>query len=79
MYESDWFLEDTMNWEEIPDNNKTLNRCQQFFEAAYIARKCYIDTKGQKQEQANKIAEVDLQMYLTAIEAKAHQDALECD
>ena len=32
MYESDWFSKDTMtNWEEIPDNNKTWSRCQQFF------------------------------------------------
>ena len=31
MYESDLFLEETMmTWEEIPDNNKSLARCQHF-------------------------------------------------
>ena len=38
------------------------------------ARKWYMEAKGQKQEHANKIAEADLQLYLTAIEAKAQQD-----
>ena len=61
MCNSDWFSEKTMtNWEEILDNHKTWSKCQQFFEAAYIARKQYVDAKGQKQEHINMIAEADL-------------------
>ena len=38
-----------------------------------------MDAKGQKQEQANKIMEDHLQMYLTAMKTEAHQDAKECN
>ena len=48
-------------------------------DALYIARKWYMEAKRQKQEQAYKIAEADLQMYLIAIKAKAQQDMKECD
>ena len=67
MYELDSFSEEAMmNWEEIPNNNKTWTMCQQFFEAAYIASKSYMDAKGQKQEQANKITKDHIQLYLMA-------------
>ena len=40
MYESNWFLEETMTtWEESQDNQKTWAKCQAFFEIAYIAEK----------------------------------------
>ena len=78
MYNSDWLSEENMTkWEKISDNNKMWSRCQQFFKAAYIARKWYMDAKRQKQEHANKIAEADLQLYLAATEAKAQQDTTE--
>ena len=55
MYESDLFSEDTITtWEEIQDNDKTLSKCQKFFENEYIARKQYLDAKGQKQENVTK-------------------------
>ena len=57
-------------WEEIPDSKKTLSKCKQFFENAYIARKQYIGTKEQKQENVNKIAKADLHMYLAAKQQK---------
>ena len=61
MYDSNWFSKDTMTyWEDILNKNKTWNRCQQVFEATYIARKRYMEAKGQKQEHANKIPEADL-------------------
>ena len=37
-----------------------------------------MDTEGQKHEQANKITDDHIQLYLFAMEAKAHQDAKEC-
>ena len=49
MYDSDWCSEETItNWEEIPENDKTWSKFQQFFKAAYITRMGYIDAKKQR-------------------------------
>ena len=67
MYKSDWFSEDTMmNWEEIPDSNKTWNR-HQF-------------TWMQKDKNKSRLTVLPRQIYIciSVIESKAHQEAKEC-
>ena len=62
LYESDLFSEDTMTkWEKLQDNDKTWNKCQKFFEGAYIARKRYNDAKGQTPDSISKITETKFQ------------------
>ena len=65
--------------EEIPDDDKMWNKCQQFFENVYITRKHHMDAEGQKQKNNTKIAEAYLHMYLVAMEAKMEQDPKEHD
>ena len=80
MYESDWFLEETiMAWEDTQDHQKTRALCQAFFEAAYIARKRYNKAKRQTHGSLNKITENELQLYLDAIKMKAMQETKERD
>ena len=61
-------------WEETQENEKTWHNCQMFFENACIARKRYIDEKGQANNNINKITKEDLNLYFIAIDAKAAQE-----
>ena len=69
VYESDM-----TTWEETQDNEKTWIKCQTFFEAAYTARKWYIDAKSQTSESRDEFTEADFNMYLNAIKLKATQE-----
>ena len=51
-----------------------MEQVPKFFEIMYIARKWYIDAKGQTHEYISKITKADLNMYLLAMDAKAAQD-----
>ena len=78
MYELDWVSEEIMTtWAETQDNKKTWPKCQTFFDAAYIARKRYINAKGQLTESINKIIKADCNMYLMAMDAKSAQETKE--
>ena len=61
MYESDWFLEETMMaWKDTQDSQKTWVKCRAFFKAAYIARKRYSKTNEQTNESLKKVTVNDI-------------------
>ena len=80
MYECDWFSEETMmTWKDMQDTDKMWAKCQAFFEATYVGRKCYNDAKGQTKKSMNVFTEADLVMYLEVIEMKTMQENMEWD
>ena len=74
MYNLDCFSEKNMtNWEEVLNKDKMWSKCQLFFEASYVAKNIIWMLKN-RNKKTSTISEADLQMYLTAIEAKTEQD-----
>ena len=52
---------------------KNMDNCQEFFKMVCIARKCYNEAKGKKNESMNKLTKADFIIYLEAIKIKQHK------